>query len=164
MNSEKKARQRPGEHEKTFAESVSWNGDCLVWSGGMWRNGYGWLSVNGTVYSAHRYAWLRAGNVLDEGVEIDHICSNRACVNVNHLRAVTRAENQQNRKGAPANSTSGVRGVSYHKKKKFWRSVVTVDGVMHERTSKTKEEAAEIVQAMRRELMPFSKEAQGNDR
>lgn len=40
----------------------------------------------------HRYAWERDRGVIPEGFEIDHICRNRKCCNVNHLQLITRSE------------------------------------------------------------------------
>ena len=42
---------------------------------------------------------------------IDHICHNRTCVNVDHLRLATAAQNNSNLAGATARSSTGVRGV-----------------------------------------------------
>lgn len=158
------AKQMPGEHEKTFASMTRDTGRCIVWEGSLYGGGYGQLSVNGKVVPAHRYAWEMANGPIPTGMDIDHICGNRACVNVGHLRVATRGENLQNLGGPTARSTTGVRGVSYHKGRNYWRSVVIVGGKHYERRSTTKDEAARKVEEMRRELMPFSKEAQGNDR
>ena len=34
----------------------------------------------------HRYVWEKARGVIPEGYEIDHICKNRACCNIEHLQ------------------------------------------------------------------------------
>jgi hypothetical protein len=43
---------------------------------------------------AHRVAYERAHGLLPKGLVIDHLCRNKACVNVEHLEAVTQRENQ----------------------------------------------------------------------
>lgn len=40
----------------------------------------------------HRTMWRHHGGVIPEGYEIDHICGNRACFNVKHLRTLIRKD------------------------------------------------------------------------
>ena len=87
---------------------------------------------------------------------IDHMCHNRACVNVEHLRVVTNAQNQQNRKGANSLSKTGVRGVYQHTQTGKWVASAQVDGNRVSRLFPTKEEAERAVLDMRRTMMPFS--------
>ena len=75
--------------EERFAESLAYVGDCIVWTGYIAKTGYGFLSVNDKPMGAHRYAYARAHGPVPEGFHIDHLCRNRACVNVAHLEAVT---------------------------------------------------------------------------
>lgn len=43
--------------------------------------------------TAHRAAWVGANGQIPEGVTIDHLCKNRRCVNIDHLRALSNFEN-----------------------------------------------------------------------
>lgn len=59
---------------------------------------------------------------------VDHINHNTLDNRKKSLRLVTNAENQQNRKGAPSNSKSGIRGVHWHKKANKWHSQFKLNG------------------------------------
>ena len=86
--------------EEAFAARTERRGECLVWTGAKDGGGYGHLKVNGRLTKAHRYAYEEEYGPIPDGMEIDHICHNRACVNVDHLRLATAAQNNANRSGA----------------------------------------------------------------
>lgn len=69
-------------------------GECWIWSGPLYRNGYGEMSRRflGTGL-AHRAFYMRKNGVLDRSVDLDHLCRDRRCVNPNHLQPVTRRAN-----------------------------------------------------------------------
>ena len=66
---------------------------CWVWLGAKMRNGYGQLVVGGVHYAAHRYAYQELVGAIPAGLDLDHLCRNRACTNPDHLEPVTRSEN-----------------------------------------------------------------------
>jgi HNH endonuclease len=74
------------------------NTGCFLWCGAMDRHGYGYFRLtSAVVVFAHRYAFVRANRHIEEGQEADHVCFNRWCVRVDHLQAVSRAENLRRR-------------------------------------------------------------------
>lgn len=106
-------------------------GGCWEWTGATGADGYGHIWVNARVDRAHRVSWEWVNGLIPTGVQLDHRCHHRRCVNPEHLRPVNRSQNGQHRAGAPRNSTSGVRGVSWKKQRKAWRVEVTVNGRKH---------------------------------
>jgi hypothetical protein len=69
---------------------------CWVWSGTLYGNGYGKLTreIHGTRL-AHRAFYIEHRSPIADGLELDHLCRNRACVNPNHLDPVVRSVNIQ---------------------------------------------------------------------
>lgn len=66
---------------------------CWPWTGGKTAGGYGELRTeDGTAY-AHRVSVQLSGREIPAGMEPDHLCRNRACVNPAHLEVVTHRAN-----------------------------------------------------------------------
>lgn len=68
------------------------NSGCWIWIAGIDRCGYGKFAV-GKESLAHRASYRLYKGEIPEGLEIDHKCRVRCCVNPNHLEAVTHTEN-----------------------------------------------------------------------
>ena len=66
---------------------------CWVWNGTRYTNGYGRKSQNGTSVRAHRVYYEKFKGPIPDGLQIDHLCRVRLCVNPTHLEAVTHEEN-----------------------------------------------------------------------
>ena len=126
------------------------NEECWPWMACVLRNGYGQFHLAGKRVYAHRVAYELTYGSLN-GMEVDHICHNRACCNPAHLRAVTHKQNTENRKGAPVNSTTGVRGV-YISKGRYEAKVRHNGKRIHVGRFVTLEDAEAAVIAKRNEL------------
>lgn len=68
---------------------------CWVWTGSLLADGYGNLRDGAKVKRAHRVSYETFVGPIPGGLEIDHLCRNRSCINPDHLEPVTRAENQR---------------------------------------------------------------------
>jgi hypothetical protein len=81
--------------------------ECWLWVG-LTRpeNGYGRFPADGKIVPAHRFAWVMVtGRDPLPGMELDHLCRTRACVNPTHLEEVTYRQNMH-RSNAPAGRNS----------------------------------------------------------
>jgi hypothetical protein len=81
-------------HVRFQAKVVAGPNDCLDWIGARTSDGYGSFNAGqGRSAKAHTlaYAW-RFGDV-PEGLELDHLCRRRQCVNPEHLEPVAHRVN-----------------------------------------------------------------------
>lgn len=70
---------------------------CWLWQAGQSRGGYGKVGFKGKTYYAHRLAWLWTKGEDISGALILHSCDVRLCVNPNHMRKGTQADNMRDK-------------------------------------------------------------------
>ena len=104
---------------------------CILWTGATHSRGYGHMWVGSRLVYAHRYAWERAKGEIPEGLHIDHICRNRKCVNVDHLRLASNKQNHENLSGARSDSRTGIRGAVWSSQKGKYLAQVWHNGKRH---------------------------------
>lgn len=63
------------------------------WGGSIDADGYGRYGLVWPTVFVHRLVWLALVGPIPDGLEIDHLCRRRSCVNPAHLRVTTHAEN-----------------------------------------------------------------------
>ena len=67
---------------------------CWEWTAGLFKkDGYGQFYNPGGSHLAHRYSYEYHVGPVPEGMQLDHLCRNRKCVNPDHLEPVTCREN-----------------------------------------------------------------------
>lgn len=78
---------------------------CWVWQRRLSTQGYGRTYADGREKQAHQVTWERVYGPVPEGLELDHLCRVRSCVNPAHLEAVPHPVNVQ--RGAVGRITAG---------------------------------------------------------
>jgi hypothetical protein len=111
-----------------FWPKVDKSEDCWNWVGAKSVQGYGlFVHDNKKHLLAHRVVFELHDIEIPDGLVVDHICRNHACVRMSHLRLVNSKQNSENRSrdGQRTSTASGVRGVTWSAKRKVWRARVT---------------------------------------
>lgn len=90
---------------------------CWEWQGQRLKSGYGHYKRT----TAHRWVYERLVGPIPAGLQIDHLCRNRPCVNPAHLEPVTPLENIRRGKGH-GSETHCPHGHPYDEENTRWRA------------------------------------------
>lgn len=76
--------------DEWFYSRVAEKDGCWVWQSSLNRDGYGQFRRHGSGNkTAHRWSYEFMRGEIPPGLQLDHLCRNRACVNPEHLEPVT---------------------------------------------------------------------------
>jgi hypothetical protein len=89
---ERESRYGPPLEERVWAKVEKTEG-CWLWTAAISPNGYGKFMVSGRPVNAHRLVYQLTVGPIPDGLDLDHLCRVRHCVNPDHLEPVTRSEN-----------------------------------------------------------------------
>lgn len=80
---------------RRFMDKVEINASTECWEWQAFRNpfGHGMFRLGDRVHLAHRVLYEKLRGPVKDGLELDHLCRNPACVNPDHLEEVTHREN-----------------------------------------------------------------------
>lgn len=107
--------------------------ECWIWTGAK-KGGYGYIKYKGKTLAMHRYMFEKYNHEIPKNMNICHKCDNPACVNPKHLWLGTQKDNIRDMFSKKRNNNK--------------------NGVNHERTKITEEEAIQIKKHYKKGIKP----------
>jgi HNH endonuclease len=106
-------------NEQRFWLKVRKSTDCWLWTGTVAPDGYGIFATSGrTSVRAHRFSWALAnGRTIPEGLLVLHSCDVPLCVNPEHLRIGTHADNMTDKRSHGRSGLGTLRGSAHPRAK-----------------------------------------------
>lgn len=88
--------------------------DCWHWALSTTQDGYAKGQFDGKLRtSLHKRVYERVVGPVTAGLDLDHLCRNRRCLNPAHLEPVTRQENLARGRNAQRDKTHCIRGHAF---------------------------------------------------
>jgi len=86
--------------EERFFEKISPepNSGCWLWTATGTKQGYGLFCIKHTSVLAHRVSYELHHGKIPDGLMVLHNCDNPSCVNPDHLRVGTNADNMRDKR------------------------------------------------------------------
>lgn len=110
-----------GKTAPPIADLIDAKGDCWEWLGRIERNGYGRTYYQNRRWGVHRLVWTLLVGEIPDGMQVDHLCCNRSCVNPDHLRVVTQRENNDSSGSITTRNRRKTHCPSGHPLDKTWK-------------------------------------------
>lgn len=79
--------------EERFWDKVQIGSGCWQWTAGCTEDGYPVFSIHGKSVRGHRFSYELTNGPIEDGLQVDHLCRNRGCVNPLHMEIVSPREN-----------------------------------------------------------------------
>lgn len=81
--------------EERFKKNTITSGECMIWTGGKNKLGYGHINYLGKVWRVHRLAYEHFKGKIGDGLFVCHSCDVPLCINPKHLWLGTNADNMR---------------------------------------------------------------------
>ncbi len=111
----------PGEVRFKKYVSINESTGCWEWTGALDPSGYGAFKDKGKKINAHRWSYEHHRGTIPEGLQLDHLCRVRKCVNPDHLEPVTGKVNTRRGLAGKLRATHCIHGHPYTWENTYWR-------------------------------------------
>lgn len=108
--------------EDRIRKKIRLDNGCWMWKAAIFKmSGYGALEMGGSTRCAHRVVYELLRGPVPSGLQLDHLCRKRYCVNPAHLEAVTAKVNVNRGRRYNSEKTCCRNGHPYNEANTYWR-------------------------------------------